>query len=277
MSDSTSIEIKIPRRRSSHTKCDDPVYEIDVWVRHSAPPIWRALLVPSTMTLEMLHGVIQCALNWDGDHLHQFETADGRRYEPDFQIDNSFAELFGGTPSRPEHNITLRSLFEALKTQLIYWYDFGDDWYHGIRLVNTHADAAALAPLPRCLDGRRRGPLEDCGGIRRYESLVEQHRARKANEHAAGQKDDEQKGEQRDEQDDDDDWDDDDDETLLDWIDEDFDPDAFDIEAINRRLAGVRPRLARGPSAAAVTKSQRNRNARRSKRKPGKRRSGRSR
>jgi hypothetical protein len=53
---------------------------------------------------------------------------------------------------------------------LCYLYDFGDNWEHVIRLEAV-APWDDTAPAAVCLDGRRDGPPEDCGGPGGYELI----------------------------------------------------------------------------------------------------------
>ena len=53
-----------------------------------------------------------------------------------------------------------------------YIYDFGDNWEHTVKLDSIH-EAEPLVKYPRCIDGKRASPPEDCGGVRGYESLLE--------------------------------------------------------------------------------------------------------
>ena len=46
--------------------------QFKLWLLGISPMIWRRLLVPSTCTLEELHGGIQVAMGWEGIHLYQF-------------------------------------------------------------------------------------------------------------------------------------------------------------------------------------------------------------
>ena len=46
--------------------------QLTVRLKRVSPPIWRRVLVPSTLTLRELHGVFQVAMGWEGIHLFLF-------------------------------------------------------------------------------------------------------------------------------------------------------------------------------------------------------------
>ena len=50
-------------------------YQLKIALRGSKPPIWRRILVPGDITLDVLHNVIQIAMGWTNSHLHSFEIA----------------------------------------------------------------------------------------------------------------------------------------------------------------------------------------------------------
>jgi hypothetical protein len=79
-------------------------------------------------------------------------------------------------------------------------------------LIDTHEDAAAFAHLPICLAGEHAGPPENCGGVWGYAEKLEIVRH----------------------PDPDDEWHRD----IIEWMSE-FDPEAFDLEAKNRRIEAV--------------------------------------
>lgn len=119
------------------------------------PLIWRRIEVALAITLEELHEIIQAALPWDDSHLYEF-TIGGRRFGVPDPDASSEAEDVGEV-----------TLDEALKGGLVgfaYVYDMGDYWEHVITV-----EALELAPAgtkyPRYLDGERRAPPDDCGGI----------------------------------------------------------------------------------------------------------------
>lgn len=176
------------------------VYQLKVGLRGSKPPIWRRLEVPADIGLGALHHVIQVAFGWDDSHLHVFETPAGNFGRADAELGH-----------RAESSVTLAQVASAQGSRLRYTYDFGDDWEHEI-VVEKVAPADAAVGYPRCTGGRRAAPPEDCGGVWGYDDLLRVLADPADPEH----------------------------EERLDWLGlddpADFDPAAFDVEAVNRAL-----------------------------------------
>ncbi len=220
--------VRVPRRRSRKVDPAHPVYEIDLWLVDSEPPIWRSLAVPANLTLDRLHQLIQAVMEWEDYHMHQFETRSGRRFEPATPVGGVDA-MWGwfrgddGT-SEDEACLTVRDLFEDLKQTVSYLYDFGDGWEHGVKLIDTHAEGCGFAHLPVCLGGAHAGPPEDSGGVWGYQEKLEIVRNPDPN----------------------DEWH----REVVAWIGgEEFDPEAFDIAATNGRIVDAWSRYST-PSAS---------------------------
>jgi hypothetical protein len=96
---------------------------------------------------------------------------------------------------------------------LTYTYDLGDGWEHSVALEKRFAGSGD-AGYPVCLDGQQACPPEDCGGVPGYYDLLE----------VLQNPDDERYAETRE------------------WIGEDFDPQAFSADAVNRQLGSGRAR-----------------------------------
>jgi hypothetical protein len=135
------------------------VVSLKVTLRGTRPPVWRRLLIPSTMTLAELHQAIQAAMGWEDCHLHIFDIA-GRRYGDRHTVDDV----------ADENNLTLKGLVESGVARFAYTYDFGDDWEHTVLIEKR---APSLEPSgPTCVAGKRNCPPEDCGGPWGYEDLL---------------------------------------------------------------------------------------------------------
>ncbi|MEU8683471.1 plasmid pRiA4b ORF-3 family protein [Streptomyces sp. NPDC048611] len=146
---------------NSWTAPSRSVHKIKVTLSGSKPPIWRRLEVPSGITLQQLHHVIQAAFGWEDYHMWAFGTPQGRYGIAD--------------PELGIRSAASKRLNEAVPhtgDRLGYTYDFGDDWEHDI-LIEEIAEPEPDTAYPRCLAGRRAGPPEDCGGIEGYEYLIE--------------------------------------------------------------------------------------------------------
>lgn len=171
--------------------------QINVSLSGIRPPVWRRLLVPSEYTLARLHRVLQVAMGWHDCHLHRF-VLDGTAYsDPQFELDNVL----------DERKITVGDLLVAPGVPLIYEYDLGDDWKHELILEET-AESEEVRP-PMCVGGARACPPEDCGGPFGYDDLL---RILKSPKHRRYRE-------------------------MREWVGSDFDPEAFDCDEVNKRLA----------------------------------------
>jgi hypothetical protein len=187
---------------------NNEIYQIKVTLSRTAPPIWRRLLVPSEITLSGLHDLLQLAMGWTDSHLHEFLFR-GQCYGPT-DPDRGVAEGID------ERKIRLNQLLGRVGAKIVYTYDFGDGWEHGIVLEKGLPLDANMA-YPLCTGGAGACPPEDCGGIGGFCTLLEALQNPRHPQH----------------------------EELLEWVGEDYDPENFSIEAINRMLHGRKKRAAR--------------------------------
>ncbi len=139
-----------------------------VSLRHIQPEIWRVIEVPDTYSFWDLHVAIQDSMGWLDYHLHQFNMRQGRsRATVAIGIPDEFRD-----DTIPGWEANLSDWFKEVGDTAEYEYDFGDGWEHEVQLT-----AIALAEpgqkVPRCTDGARACPPEDCGGPPGYESLLE--------------------------------------------------------------------------------------------------------
>jgi hypothetical protein len=182
------------------------IYQIKVTLLGTDPPIWRRLLVPAELTLEQLHDVLQLAMDWEDCHMHDFRIGQQRFGKPD-----PMEQDFGGTAS--ERTARLFNVLAKVGAKAVYTYDFGDGWEHQIVVEKRLAPDPGGA-YPACLAGERHCPPEDCGGIPGFYRLLEVIGDPRHEDH----------------------------EELLDWLGDDFDPEAFSVDEVNRRLAPLQRR-----------------------------------
>jgi hypothetical protein len=162
------LGIASPRRGAAPTPPPRPpradVYQLKVTLLGTKPPIWRRVLVDASSTLDQLHEVIQAAFGWWNYHLHEFEVGRTRYGVPDPEWDDFGVKMRDERRTRVDQIAKLGGKFR-------YTYDFGDGWEHDV-VVEKVLEADSVVTTPACVDGRRAGPPEDCGGPWGYRELV---------------------------------------------------------------------------------------------------------
>jgi hypothetical protein len=179
------------------------LYEIKVQLRYIKPTIWRTLQIPSHTNLLKLHQILQCAMGWWDTHTHLFEVEWKRYGEQPEQWD---LEVFDS------RKVTLAEVFSGGTESFIYDYDMGDGWRHDITLLGTVEGDGKGKDQPRCIAGARACPPEDCGGPPGYEELLEALADPNHEDH----------------------------EDMLEWVGGKFDPEVFDVAAVDRALKRLR-------------------------------------
>jgi len=193
------------------------VFQLKVSLRSIRPPVWRRLLVSGHATLAQLHRAIQVAFGWEDYHLHVF-TVHGEEYGPRDP---------DGEMEVHSEGIELAKLCLGAKAKFRYEYDFGDGWVHDLTVekILVHEDSLVV---PVCLGGKRACPPEDCGGAGGYEDMLEALEDPSDPRH----------------------------EELAEWLGGKWDPEAFDLEAVNGRLtarfAPVQARTTRTRTAKSL-------------------------
>lgn len=136
----------------------------------SKPPVWRKVEVPASFTFLQFHNVIQTIFGWENAHLWNFEPRRKTHCRfPAFRIEEPYEERdnWDFTESMVASMTTLDKIFLTLK-ELVYTYDYGDDWKHSITLEGIVNDNC---PCAVCTSGKGTTPPEDCGGIWGYTDL----------------------------------------------------------------------------------------------------------
>lgn len=182
------------------------LFQLHIQLKYSKPKIWRRLLVPSDILLPVFHHIIQITMGWDGGHLHQF-IADGVYYSEKMEGDDFWDDAINVDYKK----VKLSHLLHAVKEKIIYEYDFGDGWNHIITLEKILPGDESMKH-PVCLAGKMSCPPEDCGGIGGYADLLDAINNPNRSDR----------------------------EEILEWLDEDFDPNYFDLEKVNESLKYLR-------------------------------------
>lgn len=177
------------------------VYELKVTLNHIKPPIWRTFQAPGEITLARLHKVLQIVMGWEDYHLSEFRAGKERYVTPTVDSD------FGNEKHKSTTKVRLSEALRLEGQKITYIYDFGDDWQHTIEVFKVLTGVADFKSII-CTGGQRACPPEDCGSYPGYMEIVEELKL------PADQRDAD----------------------ILEWLEEGYDPEFFDIDEVNRRL-----------------------------------------
>jgi pRiA4b ORF-3-like protein len=126
--------MKTPRAIDSFTEIATARIEL----KDTDPPIWREVEVPTSITLKVLHDIIQATIGWMDYHLWEF-VIDGRTYGlPD-------DEDWATAPRKEAAKVRLRDVLKPGETVITYTYDFGDEWVHEISIRDIRPATPASA------------------------------------------------------------------------------------------------------------------------------------
>ena len=166
------------------------------------PRVWRRVRVPESVALDRLHAVFQRVMGWSDSHEHEF-VIHGTRYDS-----RASPGRDEGSRVLPERGRPLASALGATRS-FDYVYDFGDLWQHLVVVESIEPPAEGEVPAVQLLQGEGACPPEDVGGPSGYARFLAALADPADPEHEA----------------------------MGAWIGRDFDPAAFDVEAVARALA----------------------------------------
>ena len=146
------------------------VGQFKVTLQDVDPPVWRRIQVPANYTFWDLHVAIQDAMGWHDSHLHSFKVR--IRKGPSVVIGIPDEDYESGRETLPGWDIPLARYLTRNGQKAMYEYDFGDGWEHELVFEGVVPLGPALQ-CPRCIDGARACPPEDCGGPHGYARLLE--------------------------------------------------------------------------------------------------------
>ncbi len=143
----------------------DQIARIRITLEDMEPAIWRRVELPLSNSLKTLHLAIQAVMLFQNYHLFRFDVGEASYGIP---LDDDWMD----PPTRDAANIRLAKLVERGVTTFTYTYDFGDDWRHSIEIEGISTADPAMV-YPRFVDGERRAPPEDVGGLPCFEEFLD--------------------------------------------------------------------------------------------------------
>jgi len=184
------------RPRRKSTKTKT-AFQLKITLEEVQPAVWRVFQVLDCTLLD-LHETIQVVMGWENRHLYEFQFGDVRYCDP---------SACDGSDVVDAGRIKLSHVVSQGYERFAYLYDFGDHWQHVAEIESTFQPEDGVT-FPVCLEGSGNCPPEDVAGTMEYARFLK----------VINEPDD---GEYQ---------------RYLDWCGGWFDPDAFDLELVNRLL-----------------------------------------
>jgi len=130
------------------------------------PLIYREVLVRNTVKFDKLHKILQIAMGWEEMHMFEFIKGKSRIVMKVNEENPSPGEKTYSISATPVNLFLLKA-----RSWVDYWYDFGDDWFHRVTVIQVLPDDPNVTH-PQCLKALRACPPEDCGGIPGYLDML---------------------------------------------------------------------------------------------------------
>ena len=179
-----------------------PIARLSIRLEDVTPEVKRMLAVPVDIRLDRLHELIQAAMGWTDSHLYEFRVRDIGWGIPDPDWNDNRLDA---------REATLWEVMEDTGAKTLrYLYDFGDSWYHVIKIERLFPpDGGDYFPLLLSASGRC--PPEDIGGAFAYQEFLAAIANPKHPRHAE----------------------------MKEWWSDDFDPDDVPIESLNAAVEAL--------------------------------------
>ncbi len=161
------------------------------------PTVWRRAIVPSKISFETLHHIIQYAMGWHDAHLYEFSTGDDPTcYTNNLEgideyeylkenpglVRDSWDEQTLASPQMLARSVKIDAILKRANA-LGYLYDFGDHWELKITLEEEIKDYPNSFAV--CTNGKEAAPPEDVGGTGGYMDFLEAWHNPAHEEHAS--------------------------------------------------------------------------------------------
>ena len=177
--------------------------DLDVTLQHIEPAIRRRIRVSASDTLFDLYFTLINAMGWNDSHLHAYIVDDVWYSAPFHDIEPLGID---------ERTITVGEALPKVGSSMTWLYDMGDNWAHTVEVVAI-GEPEPDTTSPVVIGGERACPPDDCGGVGGYMEVLDtivdpRHRSAVF-----------------------------DDDGLRAWAKEVGDPDHFDLEATQKRVA----------------------------------------
>ncbi|MDM5332114.1 SEC-C metal-binding domain-containing protein [Ureibacillus composti] len=137
------------------------------------PEVWRRIILPAGATFNRLHETIQYVTNFQSEmepyHYFGIEIEDLFITNNQSLLEEYKGKSYNSLTVKQPTRIKIDNYLEKHR-ELLYQYDFGDDWRIKIELEETVEDYHF--GFPTLLDGEGMAPPEDVGGPAAFEEFL---------------------------------------------------------------------------------------------------------
>ncbi len=136
--------------------------------RNPVPPM-RVIDIRGSQTLDALHMTIFRAFDREDDHMYEFQIGgkkpmDRKALRYGLALDDAYPE------EKSAKATTIAALNLKPGNLFFYWFDFGDDWWHEVRLLEINPPVKGKGRYPRIVERRGESPpqyadWEDNGSV----------------------------------------------------------------------------------------------------------------
>lgn len=135
--------------------------------------VYRKILVPGDINMLQLHYTIQLAMGWTFSHLFQFSD---KKWKATIRASYGNIDDFDvfDVEESPADLVSLNDEFleKRMGKPFLYWYDYGDDWWHKISFLKlSKEDTKLFKGAPKCVDAVGVCPPENIGGPSMYQDF----------------------------------------------------------------------------------------------------------
>jgi hypothetical protein len=138
-----------PPKKNTGSNSFNEIATLRIELQDTDPVIWRQVEVPTSVTLKVLHDIIQAVMGWFNYHLWEF-TIGKQRYGLPTEEDR------GTEPRIEAGKVRLRDVLKSRKNVIDYLYDFGDSWGIGsLSPISAPVNRASLILATLLANGTR--------------------------------------------------------------------------------------------------------------------------
>ncbi|RPH31190.1 MAG: plasmid pRiA4b ORF-3 family protein [Bacteroidales bacterium] len=167
------------------------IFEIKATLQGLKSEVSRTFQVDSSINLQVLHEVFQALFAWENFHLH-------------FYQDSKKQDI------KKEDQVNLSKVL-TVSNDLTYVYDYGDSWTIRCKLIRSFDDSS-IHKYPLCIEGLRKAPPEDSGGVTGYEMSLELMAGKSKKDFSL----------------------------ISEWYGDNYNPDYFSLDEVNKALSQLR-------------------------------------